>query len=159
MRLGHPPGPFTDAILTIEPRLWGTIMRAAARHIWNVPRKFTSMILCHGPISRSIANLTSSTKPAAFTTTSSPPRALAASATIASASSSTDTSPMNVLKAPTISRAFTSPSALISASATLAPSSHNKPAVAAPMPLAPPVTRADRPKRDIDWLAMIYPPL
>src|SRR6266550_2097186 len=138
---GLPSLPAIEATLTTRPYPRSTIFRRAARLQKNVPSQLIANTRRHSSSGMSTARTESPPTPAEQTRMSSPPSSESTRATADSAYSDLVTSPR--MGRTSSWRPFGS----TSSTATRAPLVRSNSTVAAPIPLAPPVTRATRPPK------------
>src|SRR5664279_1614296 len=142
-------------MLTMRPYLACCIPGSAAAVQLRTPPRLTAMTRAHcsGVV---VGKKPNSSMPALLTRMSSVP--VAATAACAAARSVTSSSTAWPLTSAAI---FSAPATSMSPTQTSAPSAARRAAIAAPMPLAPPVTRAFLPSSltpgSIDWRAMDVP--
>src|SRR6266550_1705319 len=138
---GLPSLPAIEATLTTRPYCRSSILRKAARLQKNVPSQLIANTRRHSSSGMSTARTESPPTPAEQTRMSRPPSSESTRATAASPSSDLVTSPR-------IGRTSSwRPLGSTSSTATRAPLVRSNSTVAAPIPLAPPVTRATRPPK------------
>src|SRR5256884_1687426 len=135
---GLPSLPAIEATLTTRPYPRSTIFRRAARLQKNVPSQLIANTRRHSSSGMSTARTESPPTPAEQTRMSRPPSSESTRPTAASASSDLVTSP----RMGNTSSCW--PLGSRSSTATRAPFVRSNSTVAAPIPLAPPVTRATR---------------
>src|SRR5579859_5495012 len=127
-RLGLPSLPAMLARLTTRPQPRSRMPGTKTRMVLTVPRTLTSRTRCHSGVVVSSSGLFAPTMPAELTSTSTGPRRAATARSAASSVTSAVTS-----AGPDRSRVM-----------TVRPSARSRAALAAPRPLAPPVTSAVR---------------
>jgi hypothetical protein len=157
--------PATDEMATIEPLPWRAMTRAACLSVSSVPVRLRSSVRRHAPASTWVSGPMVSEPPALMTTPSSRPVPAVAAATAAATASSSVTSAGTVVTAvpgaaaSMVAAAAASRSSERPAMVTAAPSTASRTAQASPMPLPPPVTRAEYPARSCPFVRATDRPL